>query len=42
MEFTDEVSQETLRLDLDGVHFPSQGSIIGLVGPFGSVHSISI
>ncbi|KAF9453591.1 hypothetical protein P691DRAFT_658228 [Macrolepiota fuliginosa MF-IS2] len=35
MEFTDEVSQETLRLELDGVHFLSQGSIVGLVQPFG-------
>lgn len=37
MEFTDQESQETLRLDLDGVHFVSQGSIVGLVEPFGLV-----
>ncbi|KXN86557.1 DSC E3 ubiquitin ligase complex subunit 1 [Leucoagaricus sp. SymC.cos] len=35
MEFTDAETQETLRLELDGVHFLSQGSIIGLVEPFG-------
>ncbi|KAJ3571915.1 hypothetical protein NP233_g3429 [Leucocoprinus birnbaumii] len=35
MEFTDENSQETMRLEFDGVHFLSQGSIVGLVEPFG-------
>jgi hypothetical protein len=38
MEFADEISQETLRLELDGVHFLSQGSIVGLVQPFGWVN----
>lgn len=37
MEFTDEKSQETLRLEFDGVHFLSEGSIVGLVEPFGLV-----
>lgn len=38
MEFTDENSQETIRLEFDGVHFVSQGSIVGLVEPFGYIH----
>ncbi|KAF5362087.1 hypothetical protein D9756_002441 [Leucocoprinus leucothites] len=35
MEFSDENTQETMRLEFDGVHLLSQGSIVGLVEPFG-------
>lgn len=37
MEFEDEGSRESLRLEFDGVHFLSQGSIVGLVEPHGLV-----
>jgi len=35
MELIDENSQETIRLEFDGMHFVSQGSIVGLVEPSG-------
>lgn len=42
MELVDEGTQETLLLEFDGVHFLSEGSIVGLVEPHGLVYSFPL